>query len=74
VTFIYGVLKDRVYRTNPHTKEELRKTYENKFWKFLRKNLWVNSNPFKCVESVYMYKDSIFRTSYNISILAPLII
>jgi hypothetical protein len=31
-------LKDRVYRMNCHTKEEGRKTHEEKFWKFLRKN------------------------------------
>jgi hypothetical protein len=37
--YLWGNLKDKVYRTNTHTKEELKeKKYEEKFLKFLRKN------------------------------------
>jgi hypothetical protein len=36
--YLCGNLKDRVYRINPMQKKSERKTYEQKFFIFLRKN------------------------------------
>lgn len=37
-----AALKDKVYRTNPHSlpKNSERKTYEEKYWKFIRMNIF----------------------------------
>jgi hypothetical protein len=39
--YLWGNFKDKVYRTNPQTEEELKEIYKEQFWKFLRKNVLV---------------------------------
>jgi hypothetical protein len=66
VTRLAG-LKKKVHRTKPILKKSERKTYEEKFPKFLRKDVFglipVYLNG---VESAYLYRDSIFGTCTNI--------
>jgi hypothetical protein len=38
--YLWGNLKDKVYRMNPYTNEELKENLRRKIWKFLRKNLF----------------------------------
>jgi len=38
--YLWGNLKDKVYRTKPHTEEELKENIRREIWKFLRKNFF----------------------------------
>jgi hypothetical protein len=36
--YLWGNLKNKIYRMKPHTEEELKEKYEDKYQKFPRKN------------------------------------
>jgi hypothetical protein len=59
VILFMGKLKDKVYRTNTHTEEELKENIQRKIWKFLTKNFFgCIPNYLSGTHNVCMYRDS----------------
>jgi hypothetical protein len=56
----------KVYRTNPHTKEDWKQNIRREILKFLIKNFfrWIQTY-LNDIDSVCMYRGSVFSTSYN---------
>jgi hypothetical protein len=61
--YLWGNFKDKLYRTNPHTEEELKENTRKEIWKFLSKSFGRISTYLNGFESVCVYRDSIFSTS-----------